>query len=418
MHNFSNSKRFKFNQKAGIMIKGQNIICLGLTAWKSDYMKSVVELMSILARENTVVFVDYPYTYKDVFKGVIHKSSAPVKRMLGLEKRLQKVAIKDNHKIHVLTLPPMLPLNWINSNKIYERLIEWDAQKISKTVNKAIEELNMSNPVVINAFNPIYGLSLAGKFQENLLVYYCYDEIRHAHWCKKHGGFMEDKFVRKVDAVITSSEHLHEVKSQQNENCYLLKNGVGFDLFHKAYKIKTESNEVKESPVIGYMGSVDDRLDYDLLEYCFENAPEYQFHFVGRVIYPKGKKRLEKYSNVHLLGSHQPEELPFYLAAFDVGIIPFVSNGFTKGIYPLKINEYLASGIPVITTDFGNLKDFEKTCSIKKDKVSFLQAIRDDLKHNDAKKIKNRIDTAKANSWDNRVERLSQIIEELSEKHK
>ena len=91
------------------MIKNQDIICIALPNWEGDYMKTIVEIMTVLARHNRVLYVDYEYTYKDVLVGIIHNKSVPIKRIIGLENRLRKLVLKNDQEIHVLTPPAVFP---------------------------------------------------------------------------------------------------------------------------------------------------------------------------------------------------------------------------------------------------------------------------------------------------------------------
>lgn len=390
------------------MIKQQDIICVGLPNWEGDYMKTIVEMMSVLARHNRVLYVDYEYTYKDVFTAFLKKNNVPIKRIIGLENRLRCLMLKDNSEIHVLTPPAVLPVNWIKAEGIYRSLQHLNAQRVKKAIIKAKRRLGFQNPLVINAFNPFYGLPLLGQLGEALNIYYCYDEISAAHWCKTHGADLEVEFMEAVDVVITSSEGLYEKKKVFNPNTYLVKNGVNFELFHQAYQTLKPYSDRK---TIGYIGSLDDRIDYDLLEYCIWRSPEYDYVFLGRINSEAGKASLAKYPNVKLLGSKSPTELPEYLRKFDLGIIPFVKNEFTKGIYPLKINEYLAAGIPVVATNFAPMSDFEDIITLADDPEVFLQSIHWELQINDAEKTALRIQTARSNAWESRAEQLSDILE-------
>ena len=270
-----------------------------------------------------------------------------------------------------------------------------------------MKKLNFQNPVVINAFNPFFGLPLLDQFDEAMTAYYCYDEIAAASWCKAHGASLEKEYMQKVDTVITSSEGLYENKKNWNENTYLVKNGVNFDLFHQAYHL---SKQDKAQKIIGYIGSLDDRVDYALLDQVISQTPDYQYIFMGRINHDAGKKILSKHLNVELLGPKAPADLPNYLKDFSLGIIPFVKNEFTRGIYPLKINEYLAAGIPVVSTNFAPMKDFEEMISLVEDANTFVQALHQELQNDSQEKIKQRIETARSNAWESRAEQLSEIL--------
>lgn len=390
----------------------KDIICFTMTTWEGDYMKTIVHVMGSLAGNHRVLFVDYPFTLKDMLFSMLGKGNAPVKRLLQLKPRLRKVQYKSNELYH-LTLPPIMPTNWIEEASQFDKRIKVETKKIEKAVREAMSRIRMKNPVVINAFNPIIGDSLVGKFSEELLIYYCYDEISAANWCKQHGGRKEASFMKKVDGIITTSEGLLQSKNPFNPNTFLVKNGVDTELFCQAY-----NPEIKiDNPIIGYIGSVDDRLDYDLLETVIKTHEGFDFHFVGRTTFPEGRKRLSIYSNVTFFGGQQPEKLPVFLKSFDVGVIPFVKNEFTRNIYPLKINEYLAAGKPVVTTDFADLSDFEGVVSIASSPSLFIEEIQKELLTNSKEKMEQRVRIARGNSWETRVSKVNEIIESLSSVH-
>lgn len=383
-----------------------------MPSWEGDYMKTIVQIMARLAEHNRVLYIDYEYTYKDVLFSIIGKSKAPSKRILGFEKRLREIKTNNNN-VFVFTPPPVMPVNWIKDENKYNYWQQKQAHKVGNSINVALKQLHFNQPIVINAFNPMFGFPLLGAFNEVLSMYYCYDEIRAAAWAGTHGGRIEDEFLQKVDAVVVTSKGLLEQKKKLNNNCYLVKNGVDFELFNQGYNPKSiQQKEVK----IGYIGSVDDRLDYDLLCYCFEQKPAWHFYFVGRIMYPKGEEILRKYSNVHLLGSRKPDQLPIEIAPFSACTIPFVTNEFTKNIYPLKINEYLAAGKPVVLSNFADLNEFEHIASICNNQVEFLNALELEVAHDSEAKQLQRIELARLNSWEQRVELLSDAIESMMKK--
>lgn len=385
--------------------KGKDIICISMTTWEGDYMKTIVHMMSQLAKDHRVLFVDYPFTAKDLVSTMAGKSKAPVKRMLGLSGRVRTLTTKGQEVYH-LTLPPILPINWINNSATYSKLNHLQSSIIVSSIQKAMAKLNFEEPIVINAFNPIIGLPLAGKLNESQLIYYCYDEIRAAQWCGKHGGVMENQFLEKVDQVIVTSDGLYKTKSKVHPDTTLVKNGVDFDLFHQAFNHSREN----EKKVIGYVGSIDFRLDFDLLEHLIKSCKHYDFHFVGRITEPDQQKRLGKYPNVSFFGAQQPNDIPRFMAKFDLGIIPFAKNEFTKNIYPLKINEYLAAGIPVVSTDFAPLDDFKAVTAIGKSKKEFQEHLDAELGCDTADKALERISMAQQNDWSVRAHQVEEVI--------
>ena len=170
------------------MSKRKQIVCLGFPKWEGDYMKSTVSLMSELAKKHDVLYVDYPYTWKDLaFRLLGREKTASVTRLLGTQDRLRSLQLQHGQTIHLLTLPPFLPANWLSSSKAYDQLLAWNSRIALKEIQQAMRRLNFQQAIVVNAFNPALGNVLAGELKEKLLVYYCYDEINGAHWISKHG---------------------------------------------------------------------------------------------------------------------------------------------------------------------------------------------------------------------------------------
>lgn len=392
-------------------IQNHSILCVGFPPWEGDYMKSTILLMKELAKYNHVLYVEYPFTWTDVITGLIGIKKRPVKRIIGTDKRLVTIPLDRNRQMHVLTLPPLIPLKWVNDEGLYEWISVRNAKKVRNAIQKALDELNFTSTIHINAFNPFLGKFLLGEFDAKLQVYYCYDQISAANWAGKHGPRLEADFIPKVDGIITSSAALFKEKSIHAKEAFLVKNGVDFDLFHQAVNIKTQHLHAETpSLTVGYVGSLDNRLDYDLLEQLIQQMPDIRFLFVGRVIETVKVKKLQSYPNFECTGPQTPRELPIFLAQMKVGMIPFVKNEFTKHIYPLKINEYLAAGLSVVSTSFSDLSDFDTIIHIAPTSSQFIESVGKLVKEGDGGIEQDRIRMAKLNSWESRANEFSDAL--------
>ncbi len=390
-------------------LRNEQILLIGLPAWEGDYLKSTVQLAAELARHNQVLYVEYPFTWKDAMMGRMGKSNAPWRRMLGKSDRLRRVTCDNGAELHVLTLPPMLPVNFINSESLYDSLMLGNAKKAYRTIRLAMQELDIARPVAVNAFNPFLGTFLARQFHEKALIYYCYDEISAAKWAGKHGPRLEYHLMREADAVITSSQPLFDAKQPVANQTYLVKNGVDFSLFHSAAKASAAAAKKEQPLTIGYLGSLDERLDYDLLESTIKALPQHRFCFVGRVNSPQ-VDRLRHYKNVAVVGSQPPASLPGWVQKMDVCLIPFIKNELTAGIYPLKINEYFAAGKPVVSTHFGDLSDFHSLLSIAESATDFPLLIEKALANDTPRMMAARQEFARQNSWEKRAAEMGLAI--------
>ena len=392
------------------MIRNESVLCMPLTTWDSEFPNTLVQLMHEFSRfNNKILFVDYEFTIKDLVNGSNGGDRVPVKRILGIKPRLRKVKTKYNADIYVLTPPPVLPVNWVKWDNPYRVLLQLNCFLIRKSINDALIKLGISDPILINGYNPFFGLHLAGAFKESLNIYYCYDEIKGDAFYSLHGPSIEKDYIRKVDGVITTSDALHESKCHLHPNCFVVKNGVDLSLFNQ---VASQPRRQKERPLIGYTGSIDERFDTECMHYLIRNMPEADFLLVGRTPNREAKEQLLHYPNVTFAGSRKPEEVPGFLVDVDVCIIPYIKSTTTRGVYPLKINEYLAAGKPVVMTDFAYISDLDCVVSVADNKEHFLQLVRSHLNSTE-QEIRRRIKIASRNSWENKAEELSEAIEAI-----
>lgn len=374
------------------MEKAENkpaLVCVGLPTWEGDYLKSTVQLMSELAKNYRVLYVEYTRTVKDTN---------------GLKKaELREITLANGATVHVLTPASTLPINWLGNHFLYAAGLTLNAFWLKKDILKAMQLLKMQQPLVVNAFQPGYGLKLLGKLDEVSTTYYCYDEIGEAAWCKKHGKRYEENYISKVNQVIVSSSALLEKKIRLQPHSFLVKNGVDLSVF------AMEKTPKSTKKTIGYVGTIDSRIDVTLLEKTIKQFPENQFLFIGRILDKSVFSILNRFKNVHFEGAKTADELPKYIEKIDVGLIPFKKNAFTRHIYPLKINEYLASGMPVVTTPFADLTEFS-SCVYIGNKQDFIEKLARALEENDMEIMQKRMALAQQNTWAQRATQFSMIL--------
>ncbi len=360
--------------------------------------------MQALSASHRVLYVEYPFTWKDVYQGLRH-GNRPWKRIIGQEARLREMP-SSGGRLHVLTLPPQFPINGIKAGFSYEFLAKRNARLARIFIRRAIKELGYHRPILITAFNPFLGAYLDGKLDEQRHFYYCYDEIGAARWTQDHGPRLERRLLELVDGVIVSSEPLREAKVDQQATL-VLKNGAQIDLFAQAFQAEPQPSEF---PVLGYLGNINDRIDLGLLLDMLDQWPEARLLMVGGLQEKAWEKHLTAHPRIEWVGPKQPHELPPFLEKMQLGLIPFVRNDFTRYIYPLKINEYLAAGLPVVSTNFGDLSDFTEIASVVQP-FHFVEACKKALAEDSAEKRQNRLGFAQAQSWSGRALTLTHWLE-------
>jgi uncharacterized SAM-binding protein YcdF (DUF218 family) len=166
-------------------------------------------------------------------------------------------------------------------------------------------------------------------------------------------------------------------------------------------------------PVVGYIGGLHQWVDQDLLASVAANAPDVTFALVGPA--QTDLSTLERCPNVRLLGKRPHADVPRYVKAFDVGIVPYRLTEYTANVYPTKLNEYLVMGIPVVATDLPEINRFNAEhgdlVRVGHDADSFSAAIRSSLDAASPADVERRIAAAHSNSWERRIAAMSTLIE-------
>ena len=368
------------------MEKRPDVLILGLPRWEGDYQKSTVELAKELSQFHRVLYVEYTPTWKDT-------------------KGPRSGTIRQIHdSLWVLTPPSLLPIQWISSKNGYDRWLTWNAWMLRRAIRKELNSLHFTNLISINAFQPALGTKLLGTLGETKTFYYAYDEMSAAAWLKKHGPRYEDQFLRQVTGAIVSSSGLYQTKSKLQPNIHLITNGVETTLFDQV------RYPYQPKPILGYIGALDDRLDGPLLQAIAQAFPHHTLQLIGKLTHPPLQEALKDFPNVEWVGPVSPTHIGDYLRHFQVGLIPFLTNPFTRNIYPMKINQYLALGMPVVSTGFADLSSFGNSISVAETTPQFLQSLQTALLDDGPENQKIRKDVAWQNAWPAKAQQLSNII--------
>jgi teichuronic acid biosynthesis glycosyltransferase TuaH len=373
----------------------KTIICQSFPAWDTPYVKSTLELITRMAETNRVIFLDYPYTIKDL----IRNEHAPKSALLG-KSGGKRIMNTDFGMIEVYNSRPMIPVNWINNPTLFKVVMGINAFIQSFTIKRVLKSVDPAQTKLINAFNPVYGYFTAKYWKDIPMAYYSYDNLEATAWAGKWGKEYEGKFLENADQVIVSSKGLLDKFQGKHSKIKCVKNGVNLVNFSKVNAEKTQTKK------IGYLGAFDNRIDTQLMKESATAYPEYTFEILG-----DQKIALENLpSNIKFLGARPQEQLNQIMQEWDVALIPFVKNEFTKTIYPLKINEYLAAGKPVISTDFAELEDFKGMVKVCTSHEDFIEGIAKEIRYNNRLKISKRIEFARQNSWEARTAQFLQAL--------
>ena len=194
-------------------------------------------------------------------------------------------------------------------------------------------------------------LQFTDHLNPSLVVYDCMDELAAFKFAPAELKEKEQQLLDKADVVFTGGYSIYEAKKNRHHNIYPFPSSIDKDHFGSARNIDTDPEDQKEipHPRFGFYGVIDERFDIDLIARAAEAKPEWNFVLIGPVV-KIDQETLPRYSNIHYLGGKTYNELPTYLAGWDVAMIPFAMNESTQYISPTKTPEYLAAGKPVIST--------------------------------------------------------------------
>lgn len=194
-------------------------------------------------------------------------------------------------------------------------------------------------------------LSFSGHLQPALTVYDCMDELAAFKFAPPRLVQLECELFDRADVVFTGGRSLYRAKKDRHPNVHAFPSSIDRAHFGKARKEQEEPEDQKgiAGPKLGFYGVIDERFDLELIREAAAARPEWQFILIGPVV-KIDPATLPHAGNIHYLGGKSYNELPAYLSGWDVALIPFAINESTKYISPTKTPEYLAAGIPVVST--------------------------------------------------------------------
>jgi glycosyltransferase involved in cell wall biosynthesis len=255
------------------------------------------------------------------------------------------------------------------------------------------------------------------------ILYDCMDEFSGFPWAPNTSKVLEsERNLIESSVNIAASRILYEKISRINPNCAYVPNGADFEHFHRATKITERPTETKHlrNPIIGFIGAIYDWIDIDLICELAELHQDYSILIVGPVKF--GLEKLEKHSNIVMVGSKKYDILPQYLSCMDVCLIPFKINKLTLASNPIKMYEYLAAGKPVVSTALpevcNNASEFVYVGKNREDFIRKVEEAVEEPKKPDYEAIvAGRVRFAQDNSWEKRVDVFEKLLRQTLQSH-
>ena len=376
------------------LLRGRDIVCFSHD-WNGDPL-SKTHFMRLLARDNRILWVNSigyrsPSASKADVSRAFRKLAASTAPIREVEKNI--------FVLNPLAIPAYgRPL-----------LRELNRRFLGFQIRRAMRKLSFRRSINW-VFNPAAGL-IAGELGEEALIYHCVDEYTAFTGVSSQSlAEIEKRLLNKADAVFVSAERLYQTKSTSNPRTFLVRHGVDHEHFRTALDQETRVPDGiahLPRPVIGYFGLIaEDWVDLDLLIHVAKRYPQGSLVMLGKTT--MDVSRLAALPNVHMIGRRPYSELPAYCKGFDVALIPFPISEVTLNANPLKAREYLAAGLPVVSTAIPEVEVLG-CCRIGHDHDGFVSEIEAALAEPGPKAW--RSEAIRTESW---AARLGEIRQHLS----
>ena len=275
------------------------------------------------------------------------------------------------------------------------------------------------NDFVLWFYTPM-AMSFAAHLEPKAVVYDCMDELSGFKFAPPALLENESKLFEKADLVFTGGQSLYEAKKDKHKSVHAFPSSIDVAHFKQARDITDEPEEQKQiaHPRLGYCGVIDERLNINLLAEIADFRPDWQFVMIGPVV-KISDEDLPRRANIHYLGGRNYQELPSYLAGWDVALMPFALNESTRFISPTKTPEYLAAGKPVISTPIRDVvrpygeMNFVFIASTAEE---FVAACDKALEENRTEKLARVDEFLAQNSWDKTWSKMANLIDDIVKK--
>lgn len=391
----------------------RDIICFSLSRWDQAISSPAWSIAKELSKNHRVFFIDHPYTLKDVVREFTSSQVQRRRKSWFGNSSVYCEPIAGNENLFVVVPPVVLPVNFLPNNFLYQILSRVNDSLMNRLLSQIIRYHQVRNYIFINFFDPFYLRNIHVDLKPTIYVYQSMDDISEVRYTARHGVRLEEELIKRADLTICTSKKLFDMH-QSKGNVALLQNGVDLELFQTAFRKEHQiPADIKHlrGPIIIFTGSIDYRMDFELVQRTARAHANKTFLFVGPVNTTEHEQFFKQDANIVFVGAKNIDQLPAYLQHCDCAIIPYKKNKLTAAIYPLKINEYLASGIPVVTTDFSeDVVSFEPLVYLAGNSSSFVALIEDAVNDKDDAARKRRMEYAMQNSWEQRVDALEKMM--------
>ncbi len=390
-------------------ITGYDIVYLSLFRWDNEYGSVPYYLSKKLAKSNRIFFVNQPLTWRDILS---KPSCWKLSYLINLFKGRVSEIKTYSHPIIIIDPPIAISINWLTPGRLYNLSFQFNRRRIQNYSRRIFKKFSLREHIYLNCISPYY---LDADPNCYIRIYQSIDELSQVPYSAKHGLRHEKVNMDQADLILVTSKSL--IRSEYAKKTKILNNAVDFEYFSQFNQQIIPPPKLIKSlgqKIIGYIGNLDiQRIDFHLLEKIALANKDKILLLIGPINSQKAIKLNGKgIPNLLFGGPVHPDQVPVYLSHMDCVLIPFLCNIQTAKIYPLKINEYLSLGKPIVATKFStDIESFKDVIFLAENHNEFLTSINEAL--NDPKDRSKMIQIAQSNSWTNRIRQLDRIIHQF-----
>lgn len=333
---------------------------------------------------------------------VIYCAPVQVHNLLYLGKKWKPIRAINTDGRDLLVISPLVFSGHFKSRIIHEI----NALLISWHIRLAIKG-SVRLKVMVNtpfALRVIDHLRASSSVQITRLVFDVIDDFTIFEWSPPFGKEFDQRLSKNADAIIAGT---HELASARPDTPFI-PCGVDFDLFSSPANQPSEMQQLPR-PIIGYFGTISERIDLDLIAKIADEFPSASVVMVGPIHF--ASDALPRRGNIHYLGLRRHNDLPAFAQHYDVGLIPFRLTEATIRLNPVKTLEYLAAGLPVVATALPDLKRFyADLVYLAEDHDQFLQQVHRAINERNPDFIRHGIERARKASWQSMADEMNRLL--------
>jgi len=388
-------------------MKGKNFIIFSSIDWTTHWQIHHQLTMSLINSGNKVLFIENIGVRSPEFKDfgrMKDRIKSRLKSTYGFNEVVKDVVVHS---------PIFIPYP-------YNRLsIYLNTKVIANAISSWAKRANFDSPVVVSFLPTPSILGVIKTLAPSQIVYYCADDMGR-NLSKPAKLIKAEKEMFKIsDITLTTSHKKYGEAKLLADSVYFTPAGVDLEKFIYSDSLKSLPHEIKNinTKIIGYVGAISEVFDKKLVVDLANHLPDATIVLVGPIF--TDISLFKKCGNILLINQVEHSRIASYIQSFDVALIPYLVNESTDSVYPCKLNEYLAMGAPIVSSNLEEirlfLKEFQDSVFIGNSNKEFILGVEEILNNNTSKsnqECKRRVGIAQKNVWESRFKTIINALED------